>query len=676
MSSIAITMGIGQATPLDIGPVAPPIDPATLIDLSPVASNTVQYGAQVGFLEVTVTTPAVFAGVYNVSAAQLAAGPINLVPAAISGTTDLGDTLTAQSGLWAYDPTAGVPTIAANWQSGGTDVSPAATGTTFDITAAEQGTDVSYLEQATDANGTRAQASNSLNVPTEPGELISTTTTIDGIIEITAQPGILNVTINTPVEYAGVYNIDTALLDTGPVNLVPAAISGTTDLGDTLTAIPGLWVYDPTAGAPTIAANWQSDGTDVSPAATGTTFDITAAEQGTDVSYLEQASDTYGARIEVSNVLIIPPDPADLISTTITIDGTIEITAQDGVLQLIVNTPAEYAGTYDVNTADLDNGPLNIVPSSISGTAALGETLTATPGLWVYDSNTGAPALITNWQANGSNVSPAAMGVSYDVTAAEQGTDVTYLEQMSDTHGARNEASNAISIPAAPSSFDPLSLFTASEAGFWLDPSDLSTMWTTSDKATQVSSDGDPIGWMDDKSGNENHFRQTDTTKRPIYRTDGTRHWLEFATGRALDRFSHLVGATNGMFFGTSLKTTDTQFILFPFNASSTYFGTANSGSTSTTLAQNVGSPAFRENGSPITGNTRAALHAAWATNLTVAATITDVNMPATGVIRIGDYPAAGVFDFNGNVYGVLCRSAMTPQELSATETYLQGLGP
>jgi len=76
--------------------------------------------------------------------------------------------------------------------------------------------------------------------------------------------------------------------------------------------------------------------------------------------------------------------------------------------------------------------------------------------------------------------------------------------------------------------FTPASLFSNGEQGAWYDPSDLNTLFQDSAGTTPVTSDGDPVGYMGDKSGNDNHATQATSAARPTYHTDGTLHWLEF----------------------------------------------------------------------------------------------------------------------------------------------------
>ena len=73
----------------------------------------------------------------------------------------------------------------------------------------------------------------------------------------------------------------------------------------------------------------------------------------------------------------------------------------------------------------------------------------------------------------------------------------------------------------------PLQLFLAGVLGVWFDPSDLSTLFQDAAGTIPVTADGDPVGLMLDKSGNGYHAIQSVSGSRPVYRTDGTLHWLE-----------------------------------------------------------------------------------------------------------------------------------------------------
>ena len=71
-------------------------------------------------------------------------------------------------------------------------------------------------------------------------------------------------------------------------------------------------------------------------------------------------------------------------------------------------------------------------------------------------------------------------------------------------------------------------LFANSEQGAWYDPSDLSTMFQDSAGTTPVTADGQPVGLILDKSGRNNHASQATAAKRPLYKTSGGLHWLQF----------------------------------------------------------------------------------------------------------------------------------------------------
>lgn len=85
----------------------------------------------------------------------------------------------------------------------------------------------------------------------------------------------------------------------------------------------------------------------------------------------------------------------------------------------------------------------------------------------------------------------------------------------------------ALGLYGGDKQWSPLELFQSGELGAWYDPSDLTTLYQDAAGTVPVTSDGDPVGKMEDKSGNGNHATQSVSASRPVYRTDGALHWLE-----------------------------------------------------------------------------------------------------------------------------------------------------
>ena len=78
--------------------------------------------------------------------------------------------------------------------------------------------------------------------------------------------------------------------------------------------------------------------------------------------------------------------------------------------------------------------------------------------------------------------------------------------------------------------FNPATMFGTGIQGAWYDPSDLTTLFrdTAVPPIVPVTAAGQSVGTMLDKSGNDNHIRQSSAARRPTYRNGSGLHWLEF----------------------------------------------------------------------------------------------------------------------------------------------------
>jgi hypothetical protein len=121
-----------------------------------------------------------------------------------------------------------------------------------------------------------------------------------------------------------------------------------------------------------------------------------------------------------------------------------------------------------------------------------------------------------------TTVAPTA--TTYKDTSVTNGTE--YFYRVIGVNAVGNSAPSNVA-SATPSAFvgPPFD----ANLIVWLDPTDSSTMWQDSGKTTPVTTDGDPIGYWEDKSGNGNHWSQSDNSRRPVWKTDHvlfTNDWL------------------------------------------------------------------------------------------------------------------------------------------------------
>lgn len=189
----------------------------------------------------------------KVMAARMAVelAPRNTAAPTISGSPVVGQTLTASSGTWS-----GQPSFAYQWQrcdsAGSSCVDLAgATGSTYVVTQADLGATLRVNVTGTNEAGSATASS----APT-------------GVVQAA----------------------------TGPVSTSPPTISGTAQVGQTLTASTGTWSGSPTS----FGFQWQrcnSSGASCAdiPGATGGTYVVASADSGSTIRVVVTASNALGS---------------------------------------------------------------------------------------------------------------------------------------------------------------------------------------------------------------------------------------------------------------------------------------------------------------------------------------------------------------------------------------------
>jgi hypothetical protein len=382
------------------------------------------------------------------------AAPTNTALPTITGTLQQGQVLTLHRGTWtdAIMPTPAI-TITDQWETctGSTcsPISPAQTGTTYTLTAADVGHTIEISETAT--------------------------TTTDGFATISSAPT------------AQV----TAL---PPANTVPPKITGTAQIGKLLTLTQGTWT-----NSPTITNQWRdctgTTCTAISPQPAGATYTVTANDVGHTVDVLETATNTGGTASVASNatVAIVAP-PTELSAPSISgtpqqgsvltehngtwtgsptsfshhwwrcgaagcaaIPGatltTYTPTAADlGAAILVAETASNAGGpsaaansalTGVVTTpAGVVPVPVGSSPPTVSGLTQQGQTLLEGHGTW--SNNPGSYGY--QWESCsffGCFAIAGATGPAYTLTAADVGQTILVLETASNSGGSGARVASA-----------------------------------------------------------------------------------------------------------------------------------------------------------------------------------------------------------------------------------------
>jgi hypothetical protein len=240
--------------------------------------------------------------------------------------------------------------------------------------------------------------------------------------------------------------------------------------------------------------------------------------------------------------------------------------------------------------------------------------------------------------------------------------------------------------------FNPRTLFARGEVGGWWDPSDLSTMFQEIAGTTPVTTDGQTVGKILDKSGRGNHMvAAADDTTRPLYKTSSGVHWLQFDgsnDGLQTAATINMSGTNEVSAWTAARKTSDvsTGFIAefsasVSANVSSFYF--ANSGGTSNWASNSRGSAAA----AAVSISTGAAPNTAvLSMNTDISGDVLTMRANRTfgqattdqGTGNFGTYVlylgrrGGTTLPFAGNIYGLIVRGAMsTDAQIVAGERYL-----
>lgn len=233
--------------------------------------------------------------------------------------------------------------------------------------------------------------------------------------------------------------------------------------------------FDPEGGDLALISASAALGTVIAEADNTVTYTPPAGISGFDTVVYEIADDQDQRRTGQINITISAP----VLSVTATPGNTLVVESELGPLDITVIDPSNFAGTYSVDTADLQTGPLPLVAPVVSGTPAAGQVLTANDGLWVFETSAGEPVQGWQWRRGGVDI-PGAISATYTVQSEDLASGLSVLEIMTDENGTR-----AVTTQIIAASFSPTA-----------DPA-LIGWWDASDTATITDSAGAVSNWAD-----------------------------------------------------------------------------------------------------------------------------------------------------------------------------------
>jgi hypothetical protein len=251
---------------------------------------------------------------------------------------------------------------------------------------------------------------------------------------------------------------------------------------------------------------------------------------------------------------------------------------------------------------------------------------------------------------------------------------------------------NNMSLTGAAAVEFPLSLSPAA----WYDPSDTSTLWKDTAGTDPVTTDGDAVARIDDKSGNDNHLIQATAANRPLYKTSGGLHWLLFdgTDGLVSSAAATLTdGSGQWSSYAAAHSTSDAsdQYLLVSDDgaaANLARFININF-NVARAVTWNTGETAFADNGGVVVLNSDMVVSAVCSTTaieskidgvsgfggfFAGSTAVTGTLKSQTGKVCMG-HADGGSQDFSGRVHGaIIVPDALGASDQSALLTYMAAL--
>lgn len=247
-----------------------------------------------------------------------------------------------------------------------------------------------------------------------------------------------------------------------------------------------------------------------------------------------------------------------------------------------------------------------------------------------------------------------------------------------------------VSMKKAGGAFNPADLFTGQQ-GAWYDPSDLSSMFSD-DGGTVPAVVNGYVGRINDKSGNNNHAKQSYEPHKPVLRLSGGKYYLEYNSS-AMTTAAFSIGSLTGYSSAFSGQTdlvsvqnffldadafpnrvsqllnvySGTGLISLPFNTFGTFFLASKSGVTANTNF--VGSQITTDTGVnvPGSGSVVVRVNGTPGTPVAIDYTLSVLTIP----LALGCYNDQSQ-RLIGRIYGALhINRPLTGPEMADLETYL-----